>query len=334
MSILLTYGTRPELIKIKPLMAEMVRQNIPFKTLFTGQHKDLNHISDYELKQFRYGGNRLDDILHNCLDTPKEALQGVTHILVQGDTTSVMGLSLMAMHRKVKIIHLEAGLRSFDFENPYPEEYNRTIVSRLANIHLCPTAQNKLNLLNEGIDPYSIYVVGNTGLDNLLPYKDKLEYTNKILVTLHRRENFDILDDWFNVISQIADKYTDYEFILPVHPNPAIREKLPKNTKINIIEPLPHEDLLNLLTKCSLVITDSGGIQEECSFLNKKCLVCRKTTERPEAVGYSSFIVEKPIFLFDIFEEQIKNPVINHSSPFGDGTSSIKICNVIKNAIR
>ena len=311
----------------------MKRQNIPFKTLFTGQHKDLVHKSDYELIQFRYGGNRLDDILHNCLDTPNEALRDVTHILVQGDTTSVMGLSIMAMHRKLKIIHLEAGLRSFDFDNPYPEEYNRTIVSRLAHIHLCPTEQNKINLLNEGIKPESIFVVGNTGLDNLLDYKDKVEYDNKILVTLHRRENLNDLENWFNTINNIAKKYKNYEFILPIHPNPIIREKLPIHNKLNVIDALPHEELLNILVKSRLVITDSGGIQEECSFFNKKCLVCRKTTERPEALLKSSFLVNEPEFLEKLFEDHINNFIIDYPCPFGLGDASIKICNIFKNEI-
>ena len=169
--ILLTYGTRPEYIKIKPLINEMVKQNISFKTLFTGQHKDIvNNDADFVLDMKNYGENRLDNIIQNCMNMPSSWFDGIDYILVQGDTTSVTGLALAALHRKIKLIHLEAGLRTYDTENPYPEENNRRIVSTIADIHLCPTEQNKINLLKENIPENKIYVVGNTGLDNLLNF--------------------------------------------------------------------------------------------------------------------------------------------------------------------
>ena len=320
--ILLTYGTRPEFIKLKPLMDEMRKTHIPFKVLFTGQHKDYDNGADFRITFKDFGLNRLDNILQNCLNLPDEWLQDINYILVQGDTTSVLALSLMAMHRKIKIIHLEAGLRSYDYDNPYPEEYNRTLVTKLASIHLCPTEQNKANLVSENVSVDTIHVVGNTALDNLIEYRDKCEYTNKILVTLHRRENHDKLKDWFDEINKIAKVFHNYEFIVPLHPNPIIKEQLPKNPVFTIIEPLDHKDLISLLAKSSLVITDSGGIQEECSFLNKKCLVCRKTTERPEALGLSSFLVTEPKLLKHIFTEHIKTYHINIKSPYGNGNSS------------
>jgi UDP-N-acetylglucosamine 2-epimerase len=328
--ILLTYGTRPEFIKIKPLIDEMEKENISFKILFTGQHENIsNGRFDYNLTTSNYNKNRLDNIIINCINTPDEFLNGITHMLVQGDTTSVTGLALLALHRQIPLIHLEAGLRTYDNENPYPEENNRRIVSTIAKIHLCPTELNKENLLNEKILG-DIHVVGNTSLDNLIDYKNKCEYTNKVLITLHRRENHKLIDEWFSVINQLALENPNIEFILPLHPNPNVQKHKNILTNVKVIEPMKHNELLDLLIKVKLVITDSGGLQEECSFFNKKCLVCRKITERPEAVGESTFMVKTPNELSNIFEEHINNYEINYISPFGDGYSSKKIINILK----
>lgn len=311
-------------------MVEMRKRHIPFMVLFTGQHKDYDYGADFRINFIEYGQNRLDNIIQNCLNLPDEWFHSITHILVQGDTTSVLGLSIMAMHRKIKVIHLEAGLRSYDLANPYPEEYNRILVTKLTSIHLCPTVQNKVNLLKENVNPDDIFVVGNTGLDNLIEYREKCEYTNKVLVTLHRRENHDNLNEWFGVINNLALEYPDLEFILPLHPNPFIKEQLPHEVNFTIVDPLEHDELLELLVKCKIVITDSGGIQEECSFLNKKCLVCRKTTERPEAIGMSSFIISEPKYLKPEFDKHIKNYAIEIVSPYGNGKASSVICGIFK----
>lgn len=330
MNILLVYGTRPEYIKIKPLISEMTKQNIQFKTLFTGQHKDIApRDADYNLTMVDYDGNRLDSVLKNCMSIPEYCFDDITHILVQGDTTSVMGLALAGMHRKIKVIHLEAGLRTGDTENPYPEENNRRIVSTIAEIHLCPTTFNYMNLKRENVSG-DIYVVGNTVLDNLLHYKEDCEYTNKVLVTMHRRENHDDLHIWFNEINDLAKENSDLEFIIPLHPNPNVQKHKGILTNVKIIDPLSHDDLMKLLIKCKLVITDSGGIQEECSFFNKKCLVCRKVTERPESIGLSSFMVDSYGDLKDLFNEHINHYEINIESPYGDGMSSQHICEILK----
>jgi UDP-N-acetylglucosamine 2-epimerase len=330
--ILVTYGTRPEYIKIKPLIGEMVKQKIPFKTLFTGQHKDIvNNDSDFILEMKEFGDNRLDNIIQNCMNIPEKYFDGIKYILVQGDTTSVMGLSLSALHRKIKVIHLEAGLRSYDTENPYPEENNRKIVSTIADIHLCPTETNKNNLLKENISENKIFVVGNTSLDNLLELKSKITYNNKVLVTLHRRENHEIMDKWFNEINNIASKYKNIEFILPIHPNPNVKKHKDLLTNVKVINPLEHEELLNLLIECKLVITDSGGLQEECSFLNKKCIVCRKVTERPESLGLTSYLVKHSYELSEIFDVHLNSyDNIIGECPYGDGYSSKKICDILK----
>jgi UDP-N-acetylglucosamine 2-epimerase len=328
--ILLTYGTRPEFIKIKPLIDEMEKENIPFKILFTGQHKTIsNGRFDYYLCGLDYVKNRLDSIIMNCMNMPDEFLNDITHILVQGDTTSVTGLALSALHRQIPVIHLEAGLRTYDTENPYPEENNRRIVSTIAKVHLCPTELNRQNLESEHTLG-DIYVVGNTVLDNLIHYKDKCEYTNKVLVTLHRRENHERIDVWFNEINNLAKENPELEFILPIHPNPNVLKHKDILTNVTVIEPMTHSDLLELLVKTKMVITDSGGLQEECSFFNKKCLVCRKITERPESIGLSSYLINEPTDLKPSFDSQIKEYVINVESPYGDGNASKKIIEIFK----
>jgi UDP-N-acetylglucosamine 2-epimerase len=327
--ILITYGTRPEYIKVKPLMIEMDKQGILYKTLFTGQHKDIvTENAWFNLHMKHYGENRLDNIIQNCMNLPDEIFDSINYILVQGDTTSVVGLALSALHRKIKVIHLEAGLRTYDTENPYPEENNRRIVSTIASIHLCPTVQNAQNLYKENIDK-NVFIVGNTVLDNLIDYKEICEYTNKVLVTMHRRENHDRINEWFKEINELAKSYPDLEFILPIHPNPNVQKYKELLTNVTVINPLAHSDLLELLIKTKMVITDSGGIQEECSFFNKKCLVCRKVTERPESLGLTSFLVDNPEDLKEIFENHIHNHILNVDSPYGDGKAAVKICEIL-----
>lgn len=328
--ILLTYGTRPEYIKIKPLIKEFKSSKLPFKILFTGQHKDIaNGEYDFKLEMTDLSNNRLDSVIANLMKLSDDIFDGITYVLVQGDTTSVVGLSMAALHRKIKVIHLEAGLRTYDNENPFPEENNRRIVSTIATIHLCPTELNANNLYKENVNE-NVFIVGNTVLDNLIDYKEKCEYTNKVLVTMHRRENHENIHEWFTEINELAKKNTELEFILPLHPNPNVQKHKSILTHVNIVEPLNHEDLLNLLVKTRLVITDSGGIQEECSFFNKKCLVCRKVTERPESVNLTSFLIDEPKDLVSIFNSHINDYSVSIESPYGDGKSAIKISEILK----
>jgi UDP-N-acetylglucosamine 2-epimerase len=329
--ILLTYGTRPEYIKVKPLIDEMNSRGMKFKTLFTGQHKDIApKDADFNLTMQDFDGNRLDSVMKNCLSIPEKCFDGITHVLVQGDTTSVMGLAITAMHRKIKVIHLEAGLRTHDFDNPYPEEYNRCVVSSIASINLCPTKQSEENLLNENVGG-SCYVVGNTVLDNLLEYKKDCEYGDTILITMHRRENHDQMGEWFKEISDIAAVHPHLNFVIPLHPNPNVQKHRDKlNSWVKVINPLSHGELIDMLTKCRLVITDSGGIQEECSFFNKKALVCRKITERPESVGLTSFMVDSPKDLKRLFDTHIKDYKVDTKCPYGDGYSSKYIVDIFE----
>jgi UDP-N-acetylglucosamine 2-epimerase (non-hydrolysing) len=331
--ILLTYGTRPEYIKIKPLIKEFKNSNLPFKILFTGQHKDIaNGEYDFKLEMSDLSNNRLDSVIANLMNLSDNIFEGITHVLVQGDTTSVVGLSMAALHRKIKVIHLEAGLRTYDNDNPFPEENNRRIVSTIATIHLCPTVLNANNLYKENVKE-NVFIVGNTVLDNLIDYKEKCEYTNKVLVTMHRRENHENIHEWFTEINELAKKHSELEFILPLHPNPNVQKHKDILTNVKVIEPLTHSDLLDVLVKTKMVITDSGGLQEECSFFNKKCLVCRKITERPESIGLSSYLINEPTDLKAIFDNQIKEYKIDIESPYGDGNSSKKIIEIFKKII-
>lgn len=333
--ILIVYGTRPEYIKIKPLIDEFNRQSIPFRTLFTGQHENIAP-DEADLVWKMEGSeneNRLNVILKSCLSIPDYYFEHITHVLIQGDTSSVLGIALNCMNRQIKVIHLEAGLRTHDKLNPYPEEYNRVLVSKIADIHLCPTKVSKNNLIHENIKD-NVYVVGNTVLDNLLPYKEKCEYQDKVLVTMHRRENHKDLGYWFIELNKLAMNNKHLEFVIPLHPNPNVQKYKHLLSNLTVVEPMSHDKLMEFLIKCKLVITDSGGLQEECSFFNKRCLVCRKTTERPEALMHSSELVTHFTLLKEKFNYYINNYEIEDGHcPFGDGRSSKYIAGIIKTCL-
>ena len=251
-------------------------------------------------------------------------------VLVQGDTASAFACALAAFHRQKIIYYLEAGLRSYNLNHPYPEEGYRQMISRLADVNLCPTKLSKENLINEKVKG-ECHVVGNTVLDNLLSYKKKCEYTNKVLVTLHRRENHHWIDKWFNEINKLACEYSDLEFILPIHPNPNVLKYQHLLSHVNTVDPLSHSKLLDILVKCKLVISDSGGLQEEGSFFNKKVIVCRETTERPEGIKTGHLILcRHPSSLHSIFEEVNLFFKIAADCPYGDGQSSYRISEIIQ----
>jgi UDP-N-acetylglucosamine 2-epimerase (non-hydrolysing) len=326
--MLICFGTRPEYIKVKPLI-EYFKSKIPFKILFTGQHKDLlNEIPDCIELHIQSGDNRLDSIVCSVLNN-NQLFEGITSVLVQGDTTSAFSLALAAFHRKIKIFHLEAGLRTYDKSQPYPEEFNRRAISAMADIHFCPTQLTVDNLLREGFKE-DIYLVGNSVLDNLVNIET--EYGNKIFITLHRRENHHIMDKWFETIDRIAEKNPQYEFILPIHPNPEVRKNRNILKYVNVVEPIEYEPFIKELAKCRLVITDSGGIQEEASFFGKKCLVCRNSTERSEGIGVFSTLVNLEN-IHSVFDKEIKDFKIDEPCPYGDGKTSERIYDIIKNHI-
>lgn len=325
MNILICFGTRPEYIKVKSLI-----QNLPnIKTCFTGQHKNLveNINFDYSIDiDNSISTNRLNDIMCNIM-SHSHIFENIDYVLVQGDTTTALAVALSAFHHGKKIIHLEAGLRSNNLNDPFPEEMNRQVISRLANIHLCPTEFNKLNLEKENLSG-QIYVVGNTGLDNI--DTSNCSYDNQVLITLHRRDNHPIIDKWFFEIENIANEYPHIEFLIPLHPNPNVHCHKHIFNKVKVIEPMTHAELIQYVKKCKFVISDSGGLQEECSFLNKKIIVCRKTTERPESLGIHSFMCDDPYKLKDMVDSIMNDYKVNKICPYGDGLSWKKIQNVIQ----
>ena len=328
--ILICYGTRPEHIKISPLLREM-DGIIPYKTLFTGQHKDLvkNVNFDYSM-DIKDGDNRLDSVVSSCMNLESHIFNQITHILVQGDTVSAYSLALAAFHRGIKIIHLEAGLRTYDFENPYPEEAYRQCISRIADINLCPTRNNWISLQDEKVKGESI-IVGNTVLDNLINVKT--EYGDKVLITMHRRENHHNMDKWFEAINQLAIDNPELNFEIPLHPNPNVKKHKNLLTHVNVVSPLEYGEMITEISRCKFLISDSGGIQEESSFLNKKVIVCRKITERPESIGKHSFMCGEPHNLKGLFYSLKENYEVDLECPYGDGKSSKKIVNYLKEKI-
>jgi UDP-N-acetylglucosamine 2-epimerase (non-hydrolysing) len=328
--ILICYGTRPEHIKISPLLKEM-DGIIPYKTLFTGQHIDLvKNINFDHTLTIRDGKNRLDSVVQSCLNLDDSIFEGITHILVQGDTVSAYSLALTAFHRGIGIIHLEAGLRTYDFENPYPEEAYRQCISRISNINLCPTQNNLNNLQGEKILGESV-VVGNTVLDNLVGVKTK--YSDKVLVTMHRRENHHNMDEWFKSINQLAIDNPELKFEIPLHPNPNVKKHKDLLTNVKVVSPFDYGTMIKEISECRFLISDSGGIQEESSFLNKKVIVCRKITERPESVGKHSFMCGEPKDLKGLFYSLKDNYEVDLECPYGDGRSSQRIVNYLKEKI-
>ena len=329
MNILICFGTRPEYIKIKSLVNNL--NNI--KTCFTGQHEDfLKYIDfniDYNLNIFdNISENRLNNIICNIMKY-SYIFENIDYVLVQGDTTSACAMALSAFNHQKKIIHLEAGLRSNNIKNPFPEEMNRQVISRISDIHLCPTELNKENLLKENVNG-EIYVVGNTGLDNI--NKDGCFYNNQVLVTLHRRDNLEIIDKWFEEIENIANKYPEIEFMIPIHQNPDIFKHKNIFKKVKVVEPLNHEDLIEYVKKCKFVI--SGGLQEECCYLNKKIIVCRKTTERHEILGINSIMCDEIYKLTEIVDKVMYYyEVISDNCIYGDGNSWILINEILGNFI-
>ena len=341
--LLISFGTRPEWIKIKPVIDkirdewwEKPNNVFPYHILFTGQHTSL--VKEYLdntfiINEIDDGDNRLDSIVCSLLN--KNCIfDDIDYVLVQGDTTSAFAVALAAFHRNIPVIHLEAGLRTFNRQHPYPEEFNRTAISSLASIHLCPTETSAKNIRAIVGADSQIYITGNTVLDNL--YGLTPEVTNKVLVTMHRRENHKCMGEWFNEINLIATKYNDLEFILPIHPNPNVYKYKNILTNVKVIDPLSYDECIELIRVCKTIITDSGGIQEESAFLKKKCIVCREISERSEGVGTFAYMCKNPEDLSEIFDRIINSDqfIVNKKCPYGDGQSSRRILNILNESLQ
>lgn len=323
-NILICFGTRPEWLKVKPLLKELKN----YRLLFTGQHIDLlkDIEVDYTIK-IQDGSNRLDQIISDCLIQFPEG--DYDTVLVHGDTVSALACALAAFHRKKKIIHLEGGLRSYNLDHPYPEEGYRQMISRIADINFVPTAISAKHLIQEKVSG-KVYIVGNSVLDNLIELKDKAFYGNKVLVTLHRRENHHQLKEWFTQVNYLAKNNPELEFIIPLHHHPEVQKHRDLLPDVKVVDALPHSDLLDILIQSRLIISDSGGLQEEGSFFNKNIIVCRETTERPEGIDSGHLhLCPTPDKLIEIFESLKNNYHINAICPYGDGSTSKKIASIL-----
>lgn len=332
--ILICYGTRPEYIKIEPLIYNNLSKHCSISTLFTGQHENIETGTfkpTYSLEISKGLSNRLNSVFSAIIGSPvlDEILtEGFTHVLIQGDTASAFACALAAFNKGLKIIHLEAGLRTFDKSHPYPEEAYRQCISRIADVHLCATSHNLKNLREEGIPESGMHVVGNTVLDHLRNVP--ISYNNEILITLHRRENHKTIPLWYKQIEDIAEKNPSLNFTFVSHPNPQSKCSLKKGLKnTSIISPMSHKEFIDRISKCKFVISDSGGIQEEASFLKKRVIICRETTERAEALESFHFLCKKIEDLPIIFNNIINDYKSDAECPFGDGKSVEKIFQVL-----
>jgi len=362
MKILIIFGTRPEAIKMAPLVLKL-RQELDIKVCVTGQHREM---LDQVLKLFKiipdYDLNLMKPN-QNLANLTSEVLNGVTHVLkqeefdwvlVQGDTTSTMAGAMAAFFQKVPVGHVEAGLRTYDLESPFPEELNRQVTSKMARLHFAPSVESKRNLLNEGFSENNISITGNTVIDALhrvlehsspmdveLPFE--LQQSRMILVTGHRRENF---GSGFQQICEalriIALKQPDIQIVYPVHLNPNVREPvnrlLSNLPNIHLTEPLDYQQFVHLMSQSTLILSDSGGVQEEAPSLGKPVLVMRDTTERPEAVEAGTVkligvnqqtIVDETMRLLNNYDAYQKMAFAHN--PYGDGTASEKILEALLN---
>ena len=360
--VLVVFGTRPEAIKLCPLVLELRQHSSDFKTTVcvTAQHREmLDQVldifdvrPDYDLDLMRQNQS-LAYITSNCLnrigETIERALPDI--LLVQGDTTTSFAASLAAYYNKVRVGHVEAGLRTYDKYSPFPEETNRRLTSAIADIHFAPTGTNRDNLLREGIPEDRIVVTGNTVIDALFWVRRKIRANQKpyaelagidpgrrmILITGHRRENFGTrFAEICGAFKRLAERHQDISIVYPVHLNPNVRrpvhEILAGVENIRLIEPVDYELFVYLMDRSYFIISDSGGIQEEAPSLGKPVLVTRDTTERPEAVAAGAvklvgadpqkIVVEAELLLSD---RAAYSRMANVENPYGDGHACRRI---------
>jgi UDP-N-acetylglucosamine 2-epimerase (non-hydrolysing) len=325
--ILICFGTRPEYLKLRPLFDKFAEFHVSL--FFSGQHGAEIGIPDlvkFSTTDRVFERNRLDDVVGRCLRYfPDDNLD---LIIVQGDTATAFGCALAAFHRRIDIAHIEAGLRTQSVKSPYPEEGYRRMISRLADFHFCPTILAAENLEREGTFK-NVFVTGNTGLDNLIGYSPST--TNLILVTMHRRENQDLMSKWFEAIESLARSFPRFQFVFPAHPSLRKGGALESFHAVEVIPPLANEEFARRLASCSLVITDSGGIQEEGAFFGKRVVVCRRETERPEGIQTGHlFMASNPQVLDAVFKNALSSQRTLLPCPYGDGFASQKISSILK----
>lgn len=359
--IMLVFGTRPEAIKLCPLVKEFKKRGrVKTVVCVTGQHREMltqvleafKVTPDYNL-QIMQDKQNLFDITSNILGKIKSVLakEKPDLVLVQGDTSTTFAAALAAFYSEIPVGHIEAGLRTHNLYSPFPEEFNREAVSLISQFNFCPTARAKENLLKENKDPKTIYVTGNTAIDALRTtirksYRhaelDWAEGSRLILLTAHRRENLGpAMQNMFRAIRRIVDETPDIKVIYPIHKNPAVRETAHEvfdaHERIHIIEPLEVVDFHNFMARCYLILTDSGGIQEEAPSLGKPVLIMRNTTERPEGIeaGTLKLVGTDEASIYSACKHLLENRsayerMSKASNPYGDGFACERIADIIE----
>lgn len=359
--MLVVFGTRPEAIKMCPLVKELKkRETLNTVVCVTGQHREMldqvlvafGVVPDYDLSIMQ-ANQTLFDVTINILEKIKAVLEEVKPdvVLVHGDTSTTFVTALACFYLQIPVGHVEAGLRTYNINSPYPEEFNRQAVGIVAQYNFAPTKLSKLNLINEGKNSETIYVTGNTAIDALkTTVRDDYNHeqliwasdSRLIMLTAHRRENLgEPLHNMFRAIKRIVDETPDIKIIYPIHMNPVVRDAangiLGDCERIRIIEPLDVLDFHNFLAKSFLILTDSGGIQEEAPSLGKPVLVMRDTTERPEGIeaGTLKLVGTDEDVIYNTFklllEDENEYEKMSHASnPYGDGFACKRIADVLE----
>ncbi|MDE5697935.1 MAG: UDP-N-acetylglucosamine 2-epimerase (non-hydrolyzing) [Lachnospiraceae bacterium] len=365
--IMLVFGTRPEAIKMCPLVKELKkRPNIDTIVCVTGQHRQMLEqvlqffeiVPDYDLCIMKED-QTLFDVTTNILDSVKTILEASRPdvVLVHGDTSTTFAAALACFYLQIPVGHVEAGLRTYDILSPYPEEFNREAVSIISQYHFAPTALSRDNLLREGRNAERIWITGNTAID-AMKFTIREDYSHPelvwasdsrlILITAHRRENLgEPMRQMFRAIRHVLDKHLDVKAIYPIHMNPQVRKIAEeifgessaggKEERMHIIEPLDVLDFHNFMKHSYLILTDSGGIQEEAPFLGKPVLVMRDTTERPEGIeaGTLRLVGTQESAIYEEFsrllnDREAYSSMEHASNPYGDGHASERIADVLE----
>ena len=359
--VMLVFGTRPEAIKMCPLVNELkTRKNINTVVCVTGQHREMldavlrafSVTPDHDLSIMK-SGQTLFDITTGILEKIKAVLESEKPdvVLVHGDTSTTFVTALACFYLQIPVGHVEAGLRTYNIYSPYPEEFNRQAVGIIAKYNFAPTELSRDNLLREGKDSASVYVTGNTAIDALKttvrddythPELEWAKDSRLIMITAHRRENLgEPMVHMFRAIRRIIDEHPDVKAIYPIHMNPAVRKvaesELGGDERIRIIEPLDVLDFHNFLARSYMILTDSGGIQEEAPSLGKPVLVMRDTTERPEgiAAGTLKLVGTDEDVIYEIFkllleDKSAYDKMAHASNPYGDGFACRRIADILE----
>lgn len=359
-TVMVVFGTRPEAIKMCPLVNELKSRNgINTIVAVTGQHREMldqvlntfGVIPDYDLSIMQKN-QTLFDITVKVLEGMKKIIEECKPdiILVHGDTSTSFSTALAAYYLGVKVGHVEAGLRTYNIHSPYPEEFNRQGIGIVSEMNFAPTVTAKENLIREGKDPSTIFVTGNTVIDALKtthqddyshPVIDSLKGKHMVLITAHRRENLDKLRSMFSAVKRVLDEHDDVRAVYPIHPNPLVRqaasEVFKDDDKLQLIEPLNVIDFHNFMSRSYLILTDSGGVQEEAPGFGVPVLVLRDTTERPEGVAAGTLKLvgtdEDAIYreFSRLLDDKSEYEKMSHAiNPYGDGMACDRIADIIE----